>query len=226
VTRRKTLPRHGSRRRARAAVAAASLSLHLLAAVGLAIHAGPRPAAGVAAGQVITVSLANRRPAAPRPAAPEPEPEPPAAATPDAAAPPAAPPSAEPAPPAPDPAPAAEEAEAVGPCALADGVQAALRADGPRAALQRIPRQDRSAANAVMLWDGQWVRGGPLADAAVARPIRAAIVEAVRAADRACAEASVTGPVLLIVPEGSGAAVLVVGSGVWRWSDVARAGAG
>jgi hypothetical protein len=102
-------------------------------------------------------------------------------------------------------------------------VQAAL-AEGPaRAALARIPRPQRSMANAVMLWDGAWVRSGVLADERVARPIRDAVDAAVRSAAPACAEAPVTGPVLLLLPDAGETLVLVVGSGAWRWRDLAMA---
>lgn len=118
------------------------------------------------------------------------------------------------------PSPAGGGSELAG-CVLTDAVHAALQAEGPRAALARIPARRRSVAGAVMLWDGGWVRSGALDDARVARPIRAAIVEAVRAAEPGCAAAPVSGPVLLLVPDAGGATVLVLGSGTWRWADLA-----
>jgi len=193
-----------------------SVSAHL--ALTLALLLRPQPAA-LAAGpaDIITVSLVDAPPA-PEPAEsiPPPSLEPQADL---AAAEAPAPPEAEAAAPA---EPQAGGAETAGSCAVSDAVLAALQTEASRRALQRIPRPRRSAANALMLWDGGWIRTGALADASVARPIRSAIVEAVRTAGRSCADAPVTGPVLLIVPEEAGAVVLVVGSGTWRWSDIAK----
>jgi hypothetical protein len=66
-------------------------------------------------------------------------------------------------------------------CGLAAGLQSALQGDNAvRAAVARIPREAKSVAGAIQLWDGRWVelsRG----DTA---PIRAAIDRHVRAGPR------------------------------------------
>lgn len=201
-------------------MAVASAGLHVLVLAAFALRAEPPPmAAGPAADAAVAITLVS---APTQPPAAEAEPVETAAAS-DAV--PAEPePAAPAAEPAPEPAAAPEGggADLTG-CALSDDVLAALQADTARAALTRIPERRRSVAGAVMLWDGGWVKTGALADPAIARPIRAAVEEAVRAADPACAAAAVTGPVLLIVPDAAGSMVLVVGSGAWRWADLAAA---
>ena len=196
----------------RPAAIALSLALHAAALAAFVLRPEPPPMAAGAPDLIPVVMVAPARPAlipidfGPMIGgdfafdAPAPEPPPPAAP--------------------PDPSPDTTPVD----CALADDVRAALEAEGPRAALARIPAHRRSVAGAVMLWDGRWVRDGALAEPTVARPIRRAVADAVRAADPACAAAPVTGPVVLILPEAAGSLVVVVGSGTWRWADLATSG--
>jgi hypothetical protein len=162
------------------------------------------------------------RPEEPPPAEPE---TPAGKADPGDAPPEAAPqpqPSAEPpSPPASPDTPQLLTATAPGGCAVPSEVQAALQDATVRAALHRIPSARRSVANAVMLWDGQWIAAGALADAATAAPIRQAIAAAVRRADPGCAAAPIRGPMFFVVPDEAGAMVLVMGAAQWRWSDLA-----
>jgi hypothetical protein len=194
-------------------IAAASLALHAALVAAFALTSEPPPMrAGAAGVGVIAVALA----APPGPkvaAAPQPSPEPDETADGAAADAAVAPLDVAEAPATVE---AAETAGApdggadVAGCVLSDRVLAALLSEAPRAALARIPDRRRSVAGAVMLWDGGWVRTGALAEARIAQPIRAAVVQAVKAAGPACAAAPVAGPVLLIV-----------GSGTWRWADLA-----
>lgn len=198
----------------RNAIAALSLGAHAALLASFALRPEPAPMA-TGAGTVISVALVSSPPAEPAPPAAEAEAVEAAAEASVAAA-----AIAQPAPAEATAAPAGGGSDLVG-CALTDAVRAALQAEAPRAALARIPGRRRSVAGAVMLWDGGWIRSGALADARVARPIRTAIGDAVRAAEPACAAAPVSGPVLLIVPDAGGAMVLVLGSGAWRWADLA-----
>lgn len=107
-----------------------------------------------------------------------------------------------------------------GGCNLADYLRARLQAD-PRVldGLARLPRQARSVANALMVWDGEWVEvsdGG----SAISLMIRANIESIVQSAPAPCREMEVTGPNFIILEDPRGATVLVVGSGAWRWSDL------
>ena len=87
--------------------------------------------------------------------------------------------------------------------------------------LATMPREARSVANAVQVWDGSWIdpadaRAGPAYTA-----MRVVILEAIEAAPEPCRDQPLTGPRFVIVPDGqSSATILVVGSGNWRWADL------
>lgn len=105
-------------------------------------------------------------------------------------------------------------------CQLTQWVQGALQQDpSVRAALSAIPREARSLANAIMLWDGRWVESRAVS-ALQATPIREAIVVGVLTAPAACRDETIRGPLLIAVPDRFGTTLLAVGSGVWKWSDL------
>ena len=98
-------------------------------------------------------------------------------------------------------------------CGILAAVQSVVQSDlAVRAAIDRIPQQQRSVANAIMLWDRNWLG----ADG----PIQAAIRQTVAAAAPICRDEAVIGPRLLIVPGPGGVTVLALGSGAWRWSEL------
>lgn len=108
-----------------------------------------------------------------------------------------------------------------GDCSLADAVSQALERNvDAKAALARIPPQSRSVANAVMLWDGDWIAservGGPVA----LNSVQKAIAETLDSASAECRLRSESGPSFLIVRGSPDTIVLAVGSGAWRWSDL------
>ncbi|MDQ2762729.1 MAG: hypothetical protein M3Y22_04345 [Pseudomonadota bacterium] len=102
-------------------------------------------------------------------------------------------------------------------CNLGALLQASLQAN-PRvaAALALIPRQSRSVANAIMLWNEGWIDvPSPSGDTAMA-PLRAAIVQTIQDAPADCRDAMNLGPILVPLVEADGATVLALGSGSWR----------
>lgn len=108
-----------------------------------------------------------------------------------------------------------------GDCALGAAVRQALEQNvEARTALARIPRQSRSVANAILLWNGEWVAaervGGPPAIGAIQR----AITEAIGNAPQHCQSQIEPGPVFLIVDSASETIVLALGSGAWRWTEL------
>ena len=110
-------------------------------------------------------------------------------------------------------------------CDLSDAVQARLRSSPEvTAALQRMPRNARSVADAIMLWDGHWIDADSVGGGSALDPIRAAVSAAIRAAPAACRDALVTGPRLAIVPGVSGNLVLAFGSGQWTWAQLSQPG--
>jgi hypothetical protein len=89
-------------------------------------------------------------------------------------------------------------------CPLAGVLVAALEADlEVQAALARIPRESRSVANAVMLWDGRWVEprrvGGPGND----RTRTAVLASGLAEASTQCREQVMLGPLFLPVNSGT-----------------------
>lgn len=105
-------------------------------------------------------------------------------------------------------------------CHITEWLQQALQADPQvQAALLVIPRPARSVSNALMLWDGGWVKVQVTADAGVAA-IRSAVVSGVRAAPPACQAQLVQGPELMTLTSGLDTTVVAIGSGEWRWGDL------
>jgi hypothetical protein len=86
--------------------------------------------------------------------------------------------------------------------------------------LALIPRQARSVANAVQLWDGVWVDPRAVGGPAIADPIRAAIVAVVSQAPAGCHDQPVLGPRLFAVVDPRGTIVVALGSGQWKWTDL------
>lgn len=116
----------------------------------------------------------------------------------------------------------AASAAAGTPCQLGQWLQTALQADPQtRAALTHIPRPSRSLANAIMVWDGDWVATESRAFLGMVA-IRDAILAGVRAAPAACRDQPIQGPELLLLADGAQTTVIVVGSGAWRWADLLR----
>lgn len=106
-------------------------------------------------------------------------------------------------------------------CDLSGAVQTRLRSSPEvTAALQRMPRNARSVADAVMLWDGHWIDAADVGGSGALDPIRTAVAAAVRAAPASCRDALVAGPRLLIVAGATGNQVLAFGSGQWTWSQL------
>ena len=101
-------------------------------------------------------------------------------------------------------------------CGLDARLRGVLQADAEvRMAVASIPRQQRSVSNAVMLWNGRWMDLG-----ASSGPIREAIRDFVLAAPERCREEAVSGPTLFSIESSSKPTILVLGSGLWRWSDL------
>lgn len=109
-----------------------------------------------------------------------------------------------------------------GGCGIEDAIKARMIAEPAiQSALAAVPRDSRSVANAIQLWDGAWIPAlapeGELALVAV----RAAIAEVIAEAPTRCRDQDILGPRFLIVAEpGGSTTVLVLGSGLWRWSDL------
>lgn len=89
-----------------------------------------------------------------------------------------------------------------------------------RQGLNELPADQRSVANAVNLWDGQWPGDSTAGGKAL---LRALLVKAITGARADCLTQANRGPVLFLVPERQTTVVLAVGSGEWTWGDLLAA---
>lgn len=101
-------------------------------------------------------------------------------------------------------------------------MEVALAADPlAQAALMQVPRDARSVANAIQLWDGDWTPIIAEGQGGLLDPVRNLISAAVAGAPADCRNRLVEGPRFLIVADpGGSTTVLVLGSGLWRWSQL------
>lgn len=121
------------------------------------------------------------------------------------------------------PPPASVPGSAIGACAPLEQVQGALQAaPAVRAAISRVPRADRSVAEAIVVWNSEWQRIAA-DDAAPLALVRQTVVQALERLPADCLAAPLAGPRLILLDGGPRAVVLVFGSGNWRWIDLGSA---
>lgn len=120
----------------------------------------------------------------------------------------------------------ADAQAAAGGCDLTAPVQAALQSSrAVQQELPRIPAERRSVANAIALWNQDWVEPDAQLKAEVLATIRGAIATTIEAASDACRAQPQGGPRLIYL-SGSGKAsaettILALGSGAWTWQQIA-----
>lgn len=126
-------------------------------------------------------------------------------------------------------------------CSVATAVAAALIADKPAMEeLAALPAEVRSEADAVMLWNGTWLDVTPGAQQPLAlmqiptqpQPqtllqthtlipeLKRVVTDTVLALPAECQGVETAGPQLIPIPEPGRTTMVVIGSGVWRWSDL------
>lgn len=108
-----------------------------------------------------------------------------------------------------------------GGCALADQLRAAIMADpASLAELAALPAGVRTEADAVMLWNGQWMAESVYLDPSSSPPLRRLVQQLIAQAPEECRTAIWTGPQFIPITQGTRNTMLVVGSGSWRWQDL------
>ena len=129
----------------------------------------------------------------------------------------------------------AKSAGGGGDCQATQDLQTALQNDVLfKQALLQIPRNERSVANVVMAWDGQWT--GVIADAPdVNNPdetvpfpelLKARIQEHIRTSTSKCLNETIYGPSFILInatdvnETRDETVILAIGSGEWRWIDL------
>ena len=100
------------------------------------------------------------------------------------------------------------------------------------AAVAALPRDVRSEADAVMLWNGTWLDTGssaalsalPVVSAMTGQDpvtvLKTVILATLAAAPAKCREVESLGPQLIPVAEPGRTSMLVIGSGAWRWASL------
>lgn len=100
------------------------------------------------------------------------------------------------------------------------------------AAVAALPREVRSDADAVMLWNGTWLdssQSAALGDVPVVSALtghdpvtvlKSVILTTLAAAPAECREVASLGPQMIPVVETSRTTMLVIGSGQWRWASL------
>jgi hypothetical protein len=114
-----------------------------------------------------------------------------------------------------------DQADQGGACDLTGPVQAALEESvDVQMTLPRIPLARRSVANAIMIWNLDWVTSDDRLDVKARETIRDVVAGTIAAASPECRLQPQGGPRLVILPGEDGNTVLALGSGQWRWQDL------
>ncbi len=108
-----------------------------------------------------------------------------------------------------------------GACDLTEPVQAALQSSElVNARLPQIPSARRSVANAIMVWNAEWVALHEALDPDAMAAIRDTVAGTIAAASPECRLQPQSGPRLIVIPGVAETTVLALGSGLWRWQDL------
>ncbi len=117
--------------------------------------------------------------------------------------------------------PAAAAGEPNTPCNLTAMLATAFaQSPAVRQGLDELPADERSVANAVNMWDGQWPEESTAGGKAL---LRALLVKAITGARPDCLTQANRGPVLFLVRDNQTTVVLAIGSGDWTWGDLLAA---
>ena len=107
-------------------------------------------------------------------------------------------------------------------CQIAAAMQASLQNSlEVKEALALIPAGSRSIANAIVLWNGQWIDAASVGGPDTFRPVARAILAGIGEASLECQAEIVHGVRFVILADARSTVVLAFGSEEWRWSDVA-----
>jgi hypothetical protein len=108
-----------------------------------------------------------------------------------------------------------------GACDMGRRLEAALRRDvHVQAAVAQARFAAGAAAKGFLVWNGDWVQT-PGQEGKGLAAVRQAIVWEIAFAPEACRAQAVRGRILISLNDAPGSARLVVGSGDWRWADLA-----
>lgn len=116
--------------------------------------------------------------------------------------------------------PDASATGAAGSCATLVAVTQALASDPAAvAAAHRTPPEDRSIADAVVLWNAGWSVGSSTPEAPLA-PARTVVEQSLRVLPDACLDEQMAGPRLVPIADGDRTMFIAIGSGNWSWRQL------
>lgn len=106
-------------------------------------------------------------------------------------------------------------------CALArDAGDAIQQSVAAMAELDALPPTIRTSADAVMLWNGEWLDQGAMPQMGDSGSLRRVVEQVVADAPVECRDAEAIGPVFIPIPERDHTVMIVIGSGTWRWASL------
>jgi hypothetical protein len=106
-----------------------------------------------------------------------------------------------------------------GGCGISTVIGQAIQQDSSAMGeLAAVPRGLRTTADAVMLWDGQWLQLQSNSTGA----LRKVVAEILVGTALECRNAPLLGPQLIPISEPERTTMIVFGSGSWRWSDLIK----
>ncbi len=116
----------------------------------------------------------------------------------------------------------ADVQSAVGGCDLTAPIQAALQISPEvQQQLPTIPVEHRSVANAIAVWNQNWIEPDTAIDKNVYETIRLTIANTIIRASESCRLQPQGGPRLMYLPVNGTTTVIALGSGEWTWQQLA-----
>ena len=118
--------------------------------------------------------------------------------------------------------PASAPVGAAGPaCDVNGAMLATLRTDPLAAqAITRVPRQNRSVANALQIWNGRWADAAQLGGAETVQLLRHAVANGLARLPPGCRDQGRVGPAFFLVPQEGEDIMIVIGSDNWSWGQL------
>jgi hypothetical protein len=95
-----------------------------------------------------------------------------------------------------------------------------LRTPSVTQAIASVPRQNRSVANVLQLWNGVWAGPQELGGAANLATLQAAVRNTLGALPAECGTQLRTGPAFFLLSSAGEDVTIVIGSGQWSWSQL------
>lgn len=105
-------------------------------------------------------------------------------------------------------------------CSPVDAITKSITGDaGAIAALNTLPKSERSISDAVVIWNAGW-NVATTDDNIALTPVRENILRVLGGLTQKCLMETVAGPRLVQIPTEMGTTFLAIGSGTWNWGQL------